>query len=51
LSDADDVAAAKKQVAAMAKATTALKAAVDMAEQESAGYRAVSAESTLPLGA
>ena len=42
LSDADDVAAPKKQVAAMAKATTTLKAAVDKAEQESAGYRAVS---------
>jgi len=42
LSEADDVAAAKKQVAAMAKATTTLKAAVDKAEQESAGYRAVS---------
>ena len=42
LSDAGDVAAAQKQVAAMAKATTTLKAAVDKAEQESSGYRAVS---------
>lgn len=42
LSEADDLAAAKKQVAAMAKATTTLKAATDKAEQESAGYRAVS---------
>jgi hypothetical protein len=42
LSDAGDVAAAKKQVAAMAKATTTLKAAVDKAEQELAGYRALS---------
>jgi hypothetical protein len=42
LSEADDVAAAKNQVAAMAKATTTLKAAVDKAERESAEYRAVS---------
>src|SRR5216684_5504078 len=42
LSEADDLAAAKKQMAAMAKATTTLKEAVDKAEQESAGYRAVS---------
>src|SRR5882757_5614180 len=42
LSEADDLVAAKKQVAAMAKATTTLKAATDKAEQESAGYRAVS---------
>src|SRR6266853_1212529 len=42
LSEADDVAAAKNQVAAMAKATTTLKAAADKAEQESPGYRAVS---------
>src|SRR5258708_40275163 len=47
LSDAGDVAAAKKQVAAMARATTTLKAAVDKAEQESAGYRAVSVTSML----
>jgi hypothetical protein len=47
LSEADDVAAAKKQVAAMAKATTTLKAATDKAEQESAGYRAVSVIPTL----
>ena len=42
LDEADDMAAAKKQVAAMAKATTTLKAAADKAEQDSAGYRAVS---------
>ena len=42
LSEADGLVAAKKQVAAMAKATTTLKAATDKAEQESAGYRAVS---------
>jgi hypothetical protein len=47
LSDAGDLAAAKNQVAAMAKATTTLKAAVDKAEQESAGYRAVSVIPTL----
>ena len=39
---AEDVAAAKKQVAAMAKAKTSLQAATDKAEQENAGYRAVS---------
>jgi hypothetical protein len=42
LGEADDVAAAKKQMAAMAKAKTSLKAATDKAEQENAGYRAVS---------
>jgi hypothetical protein len=42
LDEADDVAAAKKQMAAMAKAKTTLKAATDKAEQENAGYRAVS---------
>jgi hypothetical protein len=42
LDEADDVAAAKKQVAAMARATTTLKAAVDKAEQDSTSYRAVS---------
>jgi hypothetical protein len=42
LDEADDVAAAKKQMAAMAKAKTSLKAATDKAEQENAGYRAVS---------
>jgi hypothetical protein len=42
LSEADDVAAAKTQVAAMARAITTLKSAVDKAEQESSGYRAVS---------
>ena len=38
----DDLADAKKQMAALAKATKSLKAAVDQAEQASAGYRAVS---------
>jgi hypothetical protein len=42
LDEADDVAAAKKQMAAMAKAKTTLKAATDKAESENAGYRAVS---------
>jgi hypothetical protein len=42
LDEAADVAAAKKQIAAMAKAKTSLKAATDKAEQENAGYRAVS---------
>src|SRR5258708_19752018 len=42
LDEADDLAAAKKQVAAMAKAKTSLKAATDKAEQDNAGYRAVS---------
>ena len=42
LDEAADVAAAKKQMAAMSKAKTALKAATDKAEQENAGYRAVS---------
>jgi hypothetical protein len=42
LSEADDIADAKKQLAAMAKATVTLKAAVDTAEQGSAEYRAVS---------
>lgn len=42
LDEAEDVAAAKKQMAAMAKAKTSLKAATDKAEQDNAGYRAVS---------
>lgn len=42
LDEADDVAAAKKQIAAMAKAKTSLKSATDKAEQDNAGYRAVS---------
>ncbi len=62
LDEAEDVAAAKKQVAAMAKAKTTLKAATDKALQENPGYRAVSvtpmltanhavAKVTLPKGA
>ena len=47
LDEADDVVAAKKQMAAMAKAKTTLKAATDKAESENAGYRAVSATPTL----
>jgi hypothetical protein len=42
LSEAEDLADAKKQVAAMAKAKTTLKAATDKAEQDNAGYRALS---------
>jgi hypothetical protein len=42
LDEAEDVAAAKKQMAAMAKAKTTLKAATDKAQQENPGYRAVS---------
>jgi hypothetical protein len=42
LDEEDDVAAAKKQMAAMAKAKTTLKTATDKAEQDNAGYRAVS---------
>jgi hypothetical protein len=42
LDEADDVAAAKKQMAAIAKAKTTLKTATDKAEQDNAGYRAVS---------
>src|SRR5882757_6926981 len=42
LDEAEDMAAAKKQMAAMAKAKTTLKAATDKAESENAGYRAVS---------
>jgi hypothetical protein len=41
----DDLADAKKQVKACAKSTKSLQSAVDQAEQASAGYRAVSAES------
>ncbi len=42
LDEAEDVTAAKKQMAAMAKAKTTLKAATDKALQENPGYRAVS---------
>jgi hypothetical protein len=44
LSEADDVAAGKKQVAVMAKAKTTLKGAVDKAEKQTPGFRAVSVE-------
>jgi len=44
LSEAEDVAAGKKQVAVMAKATTTLKDAVDKAEKQTPGFRAVSVE-------
>lgn len=44
LSEAEDIAAGKKQVAVMAKATTTLKDAVDKAEKQTPGYRAVSVE-------
>jgi hypothetical protein len=42
LDEAGDVAAAKKQMAAIAKAKTSLKTATDKAERDNAGYRAVS---------
>ena len=44
LSEADDVAAGKKQVAVMAKASMTLKDAVDKAETQTPGFRAVSVE-------
>jgi hypothetical protein len=44
LSEADDVAAGKKQVAVMAKASMTLKDAVDKAEKQTPGFRAVSVE-------
>jgi uncharacterized membrane protein YkoI len=47
LSEADDVAAGKKQVAVMAKATTTLKDAADKAEKHTPGFRAVSVEPKL----
>jgi hypothetical protein len=44
LSEADDIAAGKKQVAVMAKASTTLKDAVEKAEKQTPGFRAVSVE-------
>ena len=44
LSEAEGIAAGKKQFAVMAKATTTLKDAVDKAEKQTPGYRAVSVE-------
>lgn len=44
LSEAEDIVAGKKQVAVMAKGTTALKDAVDKAEKQAPGFRAVSVE-------
>jgi hypothetical protein len=44
LSETDDIAAGKKQVAVMAKASTTLKDAVDKAEKQTPGFRAVSVE-------
>jgi hypothetical protein len=46
----DDLADAKKQMAACAKSKKPLKAAVDAAEQSSAGYRAVSVAPKLSNG-
>ena len=46
----DDLADAKKQMAACAKSKKPLKAAVDAAEQSSAGYRAVSVAPELSNG-
>ena len=42
LSEAEDIASGKKQVAVMATATTTLKDAVDKAEKQAPGFRAVS---------
>ncbi|MDP9007940.1 MAG: hypothetical protein M3N91_04405 [Pseudomonadota bacterium] len=47
LSEAGDLADAKKQVAAMTKAKTTLKAATDKAEQDNAGFRALSVIPTI----
>jgi hypothetical protein len=47
LSEAGDIAAGKKQLALMAKATTTLKDAVDKAEKQKPGFRAVSVEPKL----
>lgn len=44
LGEAGDIAAAKKQVAVLAKASTTLKDAVDNAEAQTPGFRAVSVE-------
>ena len=46
----DDLADAKKQVAACAKSTKSLQSAVDQAEQASTGYRAVSVTPKLSNG-
>jgi hypothetical protein len=42
ITEGEDLADAKKQIAACAKATKSLQSAVDQAEQASTGYRAVS---------
>jgi type II secretory pathway component PulF len=44
LSEAEDIAAGKRQLAVMAKASTTLKDAVDNAEKQTPGFRAVSVE-------
>jgi len=44
LSEAEDIAAGKKQAAVMAKAAKTLKDAVDKAEKRAPGFRAVSVE-------
>ena len=46
----DDLADAKKQVAACAKSTKSLQSAVDQAEQASTGYRAVSVTPAISKG-
>ena len=46
----DDLADAKKQMEAVAKAKKSLKAAVDQAEQASGGYRAISVTAKLSNG-
>lgn len=50
ITEADDLKAAKSQIAAMAKAKKPLKAAVDEAEHSVAGYRAVSVTPELKGG-
>ena len=47
LNEAEDVAEAKKQAAAIAKATVSLRAAMDKARTGSPGYRAISIEPAL----
>jgi hypothetical protein len=50
ITEGEDLAEAKKQSAAMAKATKPLKSAVDQAEQGSLGFRAVSVEPQVKAG-
>ena len=50
ITEGDDLADAKKQIAACAKSTKSLQSAVDKAEQAAAGYRAVSVTPKLSNG-